>query len=51
VTLESRVLDILISKDASAEEIAEELDLTVEEVERVLRRLKAAGFLIEISPA
>jgi Mn-dependent DtxR family transcriptional regulator len=48
MTLESRVLEILTRKDASAAEIAREIDVEPEKVAGVLRKLKSAGLLIEV---
>ena len=46
MALEERILDILAVKDADAAQISEELDVEVETVIGVLKRLEKAGLLI-----
>lgn len=48
MSLESQVLGILAKKDASAAEISKEIEVDMEKVVDVLRRLRSAGLLIEV---
>lgn len=48
MSLESEVLDILAKRDASADEISKEINVDMDKVVDVLRRLRSAGLLIEV---
>ena len=48
MTLEGKMLKILQHKDATAEDIAKELDVDTATVNALLIRLKEEGFLVEV---
>ncbi len=48
MTLEGKMLNILQHKDATAKDIAKELDVDTTTVKALLLRLKKEGFLVEV---